>query len=130
LRGKSILSALIEILEQSQEMIRNGFFGDLVEHGANLPADMSLKGGGHAFPWLRPWCDALVILVLPIGAFPGVYGHAPRSLLLVVSVHSGSLTVLSTTAIVTGFRRLSDPKNPPGFKEFQNPGNFGAVSSI
>jgi hypothetical protein len=130
LRGKSIISVSIEILEQTQEMIRNGFFGDLVEHGANLPADMGLKGGGHGFPLLRPGRNALAVLVLPISAFPGVYGHAPGSLFIVVSVHSGSLSMLSANAIVTGFRRLYDPKNPPSFKEFQNVGNFGAIAGI
>jgi hypothetical protein len=130
LRGKSIISVSIEILEQSQEMIRNGFFGDLVEQGANLPADMGLKGGGHGFPLFRPGRNALAVLVLPISAFPGVYGHAPRSLFLVVSVHSGSLSMLPANAIVNGFRCLYDPKNPPSFKEFQNVGNFGAIAGI
>jgi len=130
LRGKSIISVSIEILEQFQEMIRNGFFGDLVEHGANLPADMGLQGGGHGFPLLPPGLSALAVLVLPISAFPGVYGHAPGSLFIVVSVHSGSLSMLSANAIVTGFRRLYGPKNPPSFKEFQNAGNFDAITGI
>jgi hypothetical protein len=130
LRGKSLISVSIEILEQSQKMIRNGFFGDLVEHGANLSADMRLKVGGHGFPLLRPWRNVLVVLVLPISAFPGVYGHALGRLFLVVSVHSGSLSMLSANAIVTGFRRLYDPKNPSSFKEFQNMGNFGAITGI
>jgi hypothetical protein len=43
--GKSIFSAVVEILEKSQQVLGNRFFGDRIEYGSNLPADMSLEGG-------------------------------------------------------------------------------------
>jgi hypothetical protein len=85
---------------------------------------MCLEVGGHSLLRTRDGGRA----VLPI--FPGVYGHAPGSLLFIISVHSGSLSMLSANASVAGFRRVFDPKNPRDVKRFQNIGNFDPVSSI
>jgi hypothetical protein len=42
LRGKSSISASIEVFKQSQEVLGHGFFRNLIEHGANLLTDMGL----------------------------------------------------------------------------------------
>ena len=104
-------------------MIRNGFLGHLVEHGTNLPSNMGLQGRGHT---LRSVGSRRDRVVLPISAFPGVDGHAPGSLVLIVSSHDGSLSVQSASAIVTDNRRISAPKNPRDNNRFQVEGRLAA----
>jgi hypothetical protein len=40
-----LISASLEILEEAQQVIGNGFARDLVEHGPNVSADMGLQIG-------------------------------------------------------------------------------------
>src|SRR5690606_24857222 len=86
LRGKLFLSALVEILQQSQKVVGDRLLGDLVERRADLTPDMGLQRRVHAFSRLG-LCS--VGAAGPFRAFTGVCRHAPWGLLLVVAVHSG-----------------------------------------
>src|SRR6185437_1626798 len=92
LGGTLFVSASLEILEKSQQVLRYRLSRDLIENGADVPADVSLQGRGQAVRFspgrsarhVGPTTPCLVHFVTSAWHFP------PAILLVCVAVHNQS----------------------------------------
>jgi len=108
-------------------MLGYRFVRDLIEHGADLLTDMCLKIRGHTLCLLRARCQSPVLM---IAALPGVYGHTLGSLLFIVSVHSGSLSMLFGTYEFSRIPAALDQKTRDSSNSSKILGTFGRVPAL
>jgi hypothetical protein len=96
LRGKLFVSASLEILKQSQEMLRYGLARYFVEDGTHVAADMSLEIGGQSFVLsCRPRGAARVsgaALSCLVHFFTSAWHFSPAILFVRVAFHSRPLS--------------------------------------
>jgi hypothetical protein len=92
-RAQLFVSASLEIVQQSQEMLRYWLSGDFVEHRAHMAADVSLQVGGQPVglgPVRLAWLAGGALLNCSVHFFVYAWHLLPAVLLVCLTVHSRS----------------------------------------